>query len=164
MRGESATTRYRPFVCEDEVGITEFSTPDLGGVGGRLKLLPPDFIVEELHQPPAQQPQVQRSGSWSTRGEPEAEPLFLEFTLHKTRLGTLEATKELAAELGVPPATFQVAGLKDSHALTTQRISCRRTLVAHAAASGPDSRSGLDEEQIRRAVDSLPRMAVEVRF
>ena len=59
MRGESATTRYRPFVCEDEVGITEFSTPDLGGVGGRLKLLPPDFIVEELHQP--QQPQQHSS-------------------------------------------------------------------------------------------------------
>ena len=131
----SGNTRYRPFVSEDEVGITEFSNPDRGGVGGRLKLLPEDFIVEELpSEPPAP-------------SDPSAQPGFLEFTLHKTRLGTLQALTALAAELGVPPSTFTVAGLKDSHALTTQRVSCRCAL--------------LDEAAIRAAVDSLARLAVE---
>ena len=37
--------------------------------------------------------------------------------------------------LRVPPATFTVAGLKDSHALTTQRVTVRR--------------GALDEQQIR---------------
>ena len=131
----SGNTRYRPFVNEDEVGITEFSNPDCGGVGGRLKLLPADFIVEELpSEPPAP-------------SNPSAQPGFLEFTLHKTRLGTLQALTALAAELGVPPSTFTVAGLKDSHALTTQRVSCRSAL--------------LDEAAIRAAVDNLARLAVE---
>ena len=51
------------------------------------------------------------------------------------------------AELRVPPATFTVAGLKDSHALTTQRVTVRR--------------GALDEQQIRRAADALPRLAVD---
>ncbi len=143
-RGEcnaSGTTRYRPFVSEDEVGITEFSTPDLGGIGGRLKLLPADFIVEEL---PPELPSAPSGGLFDPRGEEE--PGFVEFTLHKTRLGTLQATAALAAELGVPPSTFTVAGLKDSHALTTQRVSCRRAVLEEAA--------------IRAAADRLPRLAV----
>lgn len=131
----SGDTRYRAFVSDDEVGITEFATPDLGGIGGRLKLLPADFIVEEL---PAGASLPLHAGG---------EPGFLEFTLHKTRLGTLQATAALAGELGVPPSTFTVAGLKDSHALTTQRVSCRREV--------------LTEEAIRTAADSLPRLAVE---
>ena len=135
--GASGSARYRPFVSEDEVGITEFSSPDLGGIGGRLKLLPADFIVEELP-----------SEHWQQLPDDDSEPpAFLEFTLHKTRLGTLSATTELAAELGVPPASFMIAGLKDSHALTTQRVSCRR--------------SALDEAAIRAAADTLPRLAVE---
>ena len=44
-----APTRYQPFVEEQEVGITEHTTPELGGIGGRLKLRPSDFIVEEVH-------------------------------------------------------------------------------------------------------------------
>ena len=96
---------------------------------------PSDFIVEEVH--PQRPPPP----------EPEAEPQWLEFTLHKTLLGTLDAIQELAAELRVPPATFTVAGLKDSHALTTQRVTVRR--------------GALDEQQIRRAADALPRLAVD---
>ena len=135
QRRGAAPTRYQPFVEEQEVGITEHTTPELGGIGGRLKLRPSDFIVEEVH--PQRPPPP----------EPEAEPQWLEFTLHKTLLGTLDAIQELAAELRVPPATFTVAGLKDSHALTTQRVTVRR--------------GALDEQQIRRAADALPRLAVD---
>ena len=70
-----------------------------------------------------------------------------QFTLHKVRISTLDAITALGAALGVPPSTFAVAGLKDSFAMTTQRVTCRNSF--------------LTTEEVQRAAMAVPRIAVE---
>lgn len=81
-------------------------TADLPGVGGRLGDLPEDFQVREV---PAYEP----SGG--------GEHLILEVT--RRELSTPELACRLARSLELPPSAVGWAGLKDRHALATQRLS-----------------------------------------
>lgn len=81
-------------------------TADLPGVGGRIKVDPGDFRVDEI---PAYLP----CGS--------GEHLFLH--LEKTGLTTDQMTRELARTWRLKPFEIGVAALKDRHAITTQWIS-----------------------------------------
>lgn len=83
-----------------------YLTPDIPGVGGRLRVRIEDFLVEELPL-------------YAPSGEGEHIYLFVE----KRNLSTLLLVQTLARHFGV--GTFQVgyAGLKDRRAITRQVVS-----------------------------------------
>jgi tRNA pseudouridine13 synthase len=81
-------------------------TPDLPGIGGRIKSTPEDFEVEEIS---AYQPCGQ------------GEYLFL--WLEKRGMGAEYFTRQVAHRLGLKPSDVGTAGLKDRHAITRQWVS-----------------------------------------
>ena len=82
-------------------------TSSLPGIGGRLRMQPEDFVVDEV---PA----------YSPDGTPDRH-LFLR--LEKRGLSTDEAVREICVQTGVSRGEVGVAGKKDKHALTRQWIS-----------------------------------------
>lgn len=81
-------------------------TPDLPGVGGRMKVEPEDFVVEEV-------PSYEPCGS--------GEHLYL--WVQKRDVGPEHLARTLAQRLGVPVGTVGTAGLKDRRAVTRQWVS-----------------------------------------
>lgn len=79
---------------------------DLPGVGGRIKVEPEDFEVEEI---PAYQP----SGSGD----------FLYLWMEKRGVGAEYFVRQIARRLGIDPHDVGTAGLKDRHAVTRQMVS-----------------------------------------
>jgi tRNA pseudouridine13 synthase len=84
-------------------------TADLPGIGGRLKVKPEDFLVEEI-------PLYIPSG--------EGQHIFVE--IEKTGLSTYAAARRIARALGVSPGAIGHAGLKDARAITRQTMSIDR--------------------------------------
>jgi tRNA pseudouridine13 synthase len=85
-------------------------TPALPGVGGRIKVEPADFEVEEI---PAYEP----SGA--------GDHLFL--WIEKTDLGAEYFIRQVARRLGIPNGEVGTAGLKDRRAVTRQWVSVPAT-------------------------------------
>jgi len=83
-----------------------YVTPDLPGIGGRLKQRPTDFIVDEV---PLYEPQ----------GTGEHLYLFIE----KEHQTTTDVVRRLAKMFGVKRGDIGYAGLKDKHAITRQHFS-----------------------------------------
>ena len=81
-------------------------TPDLPGVGGRLRVTPDDFEVDEL-------PSYEPSGV--------GDHLYL--WVEKRDVGPEHLTRLLADRAGVPVGAIGTAGLKDRHAVTRQWVS-----------------------------------------
>ncbi len=81
-------------------------TTDLAGIGGRIKVAPEDFEVEEV---PAYEP----CGS----GE------FLYLWIEKRGMGAEYFVRQVAQRLGIPVGEVGTAGLKDRHAVTRQMVS-----------------------------------------
>ena len=81
-------------------------TADLPGIGGRIKVNPEDFEVEEI---PAYEP----AG--------EGDHLFL--WIEKRGMGAEYFTRQVAQRLGVPVGAIGTAGMKDRHAVTRQWVS-----------------------------------------
>ncbi len=84
----------------------KYLTADLPGVGGRLKVQPADFMVEEI---PLYQP----------LGEGE----HTYFEVEKTGLSTFQAVRDIARALNLNPRRMGYAGLKDARAVTRQVMS-----------------------------------------
>ena len=82
------------------------ATADLPGVGGRLKLTPEDFEVEEI---PAYEP----CGT--------GDHLYL--WLEKRGMGAEYFARQIAQRLGIATGDVGTAGLKDRHAVTRQWVS-----------------------------------------
>jgi tRNA pseudouridine13 synthase len=82
-----------------------YLTHPLRGIGGRLKTVPEDFIVDEI---PAYEP----CG--------EGEHLFVK--IEKRGLTTQEAIENLARHCGISPNQVSSAGLKDKESLSRQTI------------------------------------------
>jgi tRNA pseudouridine13 synthase len=87
-----------------------FLTPDLPGVGGRIKVEPADFEVEEI---PAYEP----SGT--------GEHLYL--WIEKTDMGAEYFARQVARRLNIPNSEVGTAGLKDRRAVTRQWVSVPAT-------------------------------------
>ncbi len=81
-------------------------TPDLPGIGGRIKVQPEDFEVEEV-------PSYEPSGT--------GDHLFL--WVQKRDVGPEFFTRTIAQRLNVPVNTVGTAGLKDRHAISRQWVS-----------------------------------------
>jgi tRNA pseudouridine13 synthase len=85
---------------------TQYLTADIPGTGGRLKLRPEDFVVDEI---PLYEPCGTGTHSY--------------FRIRKVGLTTPAAIDRLARLLGVSPAVVGAAGMKDAQAVTTQTLS-----------------------------------------
>src|SRR3712207_5138236 len=83
-----------------------YLTAEQPGIGGRLKVKPEDFIVEEI-------PLYLPSG--------EGQHLYAE--IEKTGLSTYAAIKTIAQALNISPNAIGYAGLKDARAITRQTLS-----------------------------------------
>ena len=81
-------------------------TAELAGTGGRTKVRPEDFEVEEI---PAYQPLGQ------------GDHLYL--WIEKRDMGAEYFTRTIARRLGIAPGEVGTAGLKDRHAVTRQMVS-----------------------------------------
>ncbi|MDB5194555.1 MAG: tRNA pseudouridine13 synthase [Parcubacteria group bacterium] len=95
--------------------------PDKDGLPqGFLKLVPSDFIVEEIADTGYQTTIGESSAGWS---DELGETVYA--TLVKCGLSTIEAVEELAKLLGTTKDKIQYAGIKDKDALTSQAVSFR---------------------------------------
>jgi tRNA pseudouridine13 synthase len=81
-------------------------TSDLPGLGGRIKVFPEDFEVEEI---PAYEP----SGSGD----------FLYLWIEKRDMGAEYFVRQVAKRLDIPTGEVGTAGLKDRRAVTRQMVS-----------------------------------------
>src|SRR4051812_27828557 len=90
----------------DPLASPPLLTEHLPGIGGRIKVFPEDFEVEEI---PAYEP----SGSGD----------FLYLWMEKRDMGAEFFVRQLAKRLGITPREIGTAGLKDRHAVTRQMVS-----------------------------------------
>jgi tRNA pseudouridine13 synthase len=100
---------------------TPLLTGDIAGIGGRIKVEPEDFEVEEI---PAYQP----CGS----GE------FLYLWVEKRGLGAEYFLRQLGQRLGVSSREIGTAGMKDRHAVTRQMVSVPATAEPRLAQAEGD--------------------------
>ncbi|MBX4200374.1 tRNA pseudouridine(13) synthase TruD [Candidatus Parcubacteria bacterium] len=87
---------------------------------GFLKLLPSDFIVEEITSSGRQTTVSEDSENLENK---PGETIYA--TLVKCGLSTIEAVEELSSLLNVTRDKIQYAGIKDKDAITSQEISIR---------------------------------------
>jgi len=90
----------------DTLGATPYLTSDLPGIGGKIRLKPEDFRVEEI-------PLYAASG--------DGDHLYLR--VQKTGLNTSQMVDMIANHFAISARDIGVAGQKDKHAVTTQWIS-----------------------------------------
>ncbi len=94
------------------------------GLGGQIKSLPEDFIVEEVHENricTVNYTLLQRFADWV----PKRKRNYLHFTLVKRNLTTQRAVGVLAKALRISKHRLSYAGMKDRVAVTGQRISIK---------------------------------------
>jgi tRNA pseudouridine13 synthase len=96
-------------------------TADLPGIGGRTRVIPEDFLVEE-------RPLYLPCGS--------GEHLYLRIT--KRGLSTPDLVLRLSSRLGIKAQAIGVAGLKDARAVTTQLVSVQGVEPERVARLAPD--------------------------
>jgi len=83
-----------------------YLTAELPGIGGTIKAIPEDFVVEEI-------PSYEPSG--------EGDHLFL--WVEKRGVAAEELTRHIAKSLDISTGDVGVAGMKDRHAITRQFVS-----------------------------------------
>ncbi len=101
---------------ESRIGIRGYITSKIPGMGGIIKTITTDFIVHEIL--PGGNPIF----DGSELGE-DVGGMYTHCVLQKEGLDTYSAIKKLSEILGIPEDHFGYAGLKDSRAVTFQRIS-----------------------------------------
>ena len=94
--------------------MTPYLTPELPGVGGRIKVEPADFEVEEV---PAYEP----SGT--------GDHLYL--WIEKSDMGAEYFARQVARRLNLPTGEVGTAGLKDRRAVTRQWVSVPGSCEPH---------------------------------
>jgi tRNA pseudouridine13 synthase len=107
---------------EQETGLgMEVYKSQTPGIGGSLKQLPEDFLVEEI----TPEGRVLELDKDSVSGDKtwDVNRRSLHATMQKYNWDTMRALKEISRELHVSNKRIGFAGTKDKRALTTQRIS-----------------------------------------
>ena len=89
-----------------DVSELPYLTADVLGIGGRIKLRPEDFVVDEV-----------------PLYEPCGQGTHVYVRIAKKRMTTMQAVRHLARALGRPDKDFGYAGLKDAGAVTSQMLS-----------------------------------------
>ena len=103
---------------EKEMGIEAYVTQS-EGVGGRIRQLLDDFVVEELLVDGSLASVSAPVEAWTPTGEGN----YLICVLVKRRWDTFLAVREVAARLHISQKRIRFAGIKDTKALTAQHIS-----------------------------------------
>ena len=103
---------------EKELGIETYATQS-PSIGGRMRQLLDDFVVEELLVDGSLAEVSPPMETW----EPTGEGRYLICVLVKRKWDTLLAVREVAQRLGVSHKRIRIAGMKDTKALTAQHIS-----------------------------------------
>ena len=107
---------------EKELRIEAYTSKSLG-IGGKIRQFPEDFIVEEvLSNGSEAQIELIEPPQISRRGR------YLVCVLVKRNWDTILAVKKIANQLGISPERIQIAGIKDTKAITAQHISISRTI------------------------------------
>ncbi len=102
-----------------DVGIDVYCT-DFYGVGGKIKSKPEDFVVAETS------PEGECIFPDMLKGELKGGAgRYLVFWLLKVNWDTLKVVRELARRLRISKKRIGFAGMKDTNALTVQRMSIR---------------------------------------
>ena len=100
-----------------------------GGIGGRIKVVPEDFMVEEI-------PLLPSCEKYKTDNFPyndnftEIPPVpdfegydYVHFTLKKRNYDTLRAIRTISNRLNISASRLSYAGMKDKNAVSSQQIS-----------------------------------------
>ncbi|MDD1727836.1 MAG: tRNA pseudouridine(13) synthase TruD [Methanospirillum sp.] len=95
-----------PYPLDHTLGLSWYSS-DQEGIGGRLKAVPEDFVVDEIPETPV----------------PSGTGPYLICRLTKKNWDQQRSIKEIAGRLGVSHQRIGFAGTKDKRAVTTQYIS-----------------------------------------
>jgi tRNA pseudouridine13 synthase len=103
---------------EKELGIETYVTQS-PGVGGRIRQLLDDFVVEELLVDGSLAEVSAPVEGW----EPAGEGRYLICVLVKRRWDTFLAVRQVAERLRISRKRIRFAGIKDTKALTAQHIS-----------------------------------------
>lgn len=103
---------------EKELGIETYATQS-PGVGGRIRQLLEDFVVEELLVDGSLAEVSLPVEGW----EPAGEGRYLICVLVKRRWDTFLAVREVAQRLRISQKRIRFAGIKDTKALTAQHVS-----------------------------------------
>ncbi len=119
-----------PPELEKETGILCYKS-STDGIGGRIKQIPEDFVVEEITgngrildaDTGAIGLEIGNSRIPRLIGRNYPAGKFLHFTLQKKNWDTHRAMREISRRLGVSRNRLSFAGTKDKRAVTTQRVS-----------------------------------------
>jgi tRNA pseudouridine13 synthase len=103
---------------EKELGMETYIT-QTQGMGGRIRQLLDDFVVEELLVDGSLAEVSAPVEAW----EPAGEGRYLICVLVKRRWDTFLAVREVAGRLRISQKRIRFAGIKDTKALTAQHIS-----------------------------------------
>ena len=109
--------RESPFPLERELGMQFYAT-DTPGIGGTLRTVPEDFLVDEI-------PLDKKGG---------ASGPYLICRLTKTSWELQHAVKEIAKRLNISHRRISWAGTKDRNARTTQLVSLYKVTPEQVAA------------------------------
>ncbi|MCD6368568.1 MAG: tRNA pseudouridine(13) synthase TruD [Thermoproteales archaeon] len=117
-------------LLEKVYGIDTYYTVDVRGIGGRIRSLYGDFIVEEISLDGfIAKVKFNEKGDEASCKTEECHDIrgsgaYVWFVLEKKGLDTVKAVRRLARLLKVDERRFSFAGLKDSKAITAQFVSC----------------------------------------
>jgi tRNA pseudouridine13 synthase len=109
--------RTSTYPLEIDLGMRYYAS-DIDGIGGRLRTVPEDFLVEE----------IPLEGKGGIAGP------FLICRLTKTNWELQHAVKEIAKRLGISHRRIGWAGTKDRNAITSQWISIYKVNAEQVAA------------------------------
>ncbi|MBN2251939.1 MAG: tRNA pseudouridine(13) synthase TruD [Candidatus Altiarchaeota archaeon] len=118
----------KPPELEVMVGMEVYKSRGLG-IGGVIKQLPEDFIVEEI----TPEGKVLELSAEALPKESGPKREFVHYTLQKYNWDTMKAAKEIAKRLHVSHKRMGFAGTKDKRALTVQRMSAWNTAAEDIA-------------------------------
>ncbi len=125
------------FSYEHVVGIRCYVTKDCQGIGGTIKNLISDFIVQEITEDKAlintsadndddkKYTVVDKDdGKNVQRRKPnKGNRKYTKFILKKFGCDTIYAIEYLAGRMGIPSELFTFAGIKDNQAITAQQVT-----------------------------------------
>ena len=106
----------KPPKLEADLGI-EFYASKTPGIGGKIRLIPKDFKVEEILTDGSEvklQTEVPKVSGWGR---------YLLCILEKKNQDTLIAIRRIAESLDISPDRIKIGGIKDARALTAQHVT-----------------------------------------
>lgn len=109
---------------ESVVGIRHYVTRDAGSIGGQIKRIISDFIVQEITVDKDVIKTVSEEKDVSTARKPNRNTRkYTKFVLKKFGCDTIHAVEHIAKAIGVPSEKFTFAGIKDNQAITAQQVT-----------------------------------------